>query len=108
MADEVVQDNVLPENPEELNVPQGEGFDPSKMPSLEELLKMVDGMQDMSEEERNELRAALLKPDRMTLTAGDYIVFITMISIILLVFGKHPFFTFFMSFLQKGWTCTIL
>ncbi|XP_037904109.1 uncharacterized protein LOC119647283 isoform X2 [Hermetia illucens] len=87
MADEVVQDNVLPENPEELNVPQGEGFDPSKMPSLEELLKMVDGMQDMSEEERNELRAALLKPDRVTLTAGDYIVFITMISIILLVFA---------------------
>ncbi|KFB50452.1 hypothetical protein ZHAS_00018483 [Anopheles sinensis] len=62
-----------------------------KMPTMEEFLSMLDGMDNLSDEEKEELRAGILQNSlRGRLQAGlsDYLVFFVMLSIMLSVFGK--------------------
>lgn len=61
-----------------------------KMPTMEEFLSMLDGMDNLSDEEKEELRAGILQNSlRGRLQAGlsDYLVFFVMLSIMLSVFA---------------------
>ncbi|ETN66575.1 hypothetical protein AND_001631 [Anopheles darlingi] len=65
----------------------GEGF---KMPSMEEFLSMLEHMDGLSDEEKEQLRADVTQNSlRRRLQAGlsDYLVFIVMLAIMLGVFA---------------------
>uniref|UniRef100_A0A182JK34 Uncharacterized protein n=1 Tax=Anopheles atroparvus TaxID=41427 RepID=A0A182JK34_ANOAO len=62
-----------------------------KMPTMEEFLSMLEGMDNLSDEEKEELKAGIMKNSlRNRLQAGlsDYLVFFVMLSIMLAVFDK--------------------
>lgn len=62
-----------------------------KMPTMEDFLTMLESMDNLSDEEKEELRAGVLQNAmRRKLQAGlsDYLVFFVMLSIMLAVFGK--------------------
>uniref|UniRef100_A0A182RMZ5 Uncharacterized protein n=1 Tax=Anopheles funestus TaxID=62324 RepID=A0A182RMZ5_ANOFN len=64
--------------------------DDFKMPTMEDFLSMLDSMDNLSDEEKEELRAGVLQNSmRRKLQAGlsDYFVFFIMISIMLAVFA---------------------
>ncbi|XP_053676879.1 uncharacterized protein LOC128727043 isoform X2 [Anopheles nili] len=66
---------------------KGEDF---KMPTMEEFLSMLEGMDNLSDEEKEELRAGVLQNSlRRRLQAGlsDYLVFFVMLAIMLAVFA---------------------
>lgn len=85
----------------------GQSFVPDsnfKMPSVDEVWKMIEQMEGISDEERENLRESLYNPqdgtpdDFMKRMAGqptmghtswDFLIFFAMIAIILLVFGKQ-------------------
>ncbi|XP_052895268.1 uncharacterized protein LOC128302477 isoform X2 [Anopheles moucheti] len=61
-----------------------------KMPTMEDFLSMLEGMDNLSDEEKEELRAGVLQNAmRRKLQAGlsDYLVFFVMLSIMLAVFA---------------------
>uniref|UniRef100_A0A182QJA9 Transmembrane protein n=1 Tax=Anopheles farauti TaxID=69004 RepID=A0A182QJA9_9DIPT len=65
--------------------------DDFKMPTMEEFLSMLEGMDNLSDEEKEELRAGVLQNAmRRKLQAGlsDYLTFFVMLSIMVAVFGK--------------------
>ncbi|KAH8407522.1 hypothetical protein KR222_004838, partial [Zaprionus bogoriensis] len=78
----------------------GPGSPDFKMPSAEEIWKMVEAMDGISDEERAELRESIFNPkppspeDFMRQyghpghSSNEYIVFFVMLALILLVFGK--------------------
>uniref|UniRef100_A0A182JRQ0 Uncharacterized protein n=1 Tax=Anopheles christyi TaxID=43041 RepID=A0A182JRQ0_9DIPT len=64
-----------------------------KMPTMEDFLSMLEGMDNLSDEEKEELKAGVLQNAmRRKLQAGlsDYLVFFVMLSIMLAVF-ENPF-----------------
>lgn len=79
----------------------GPGSPDFKMPSAEEIWKMVESMEGISDDERAELRESIFNPkppspeDFMKQyghpghSSNEYIVFFVMITLILLVFGKQ-------------------
>ncbi|XP_035792771.1 uncharacterized protein LOC118466966 isoform X2 [Anopheles albimanus] len=78
----------------------GEGF---KMPTMEEFLSMLDHMEGLSDEEKEQLRAEVTQNSlRRRLQAGlsDYLVFIVMLAIIL---GVLAFFGYklYLSLTEK-------
>lgn len=64
-----------------------------KMPSLDEFIKMLEGMDSLSDEEKEQLKQDVLKNSmtgrKMEAGFSDYLVFLTMIVLIASVFGKH-------------------
>lgn len=78
----------------------GPGSPDFKMPSADEIWKMVESMEGISDDERAELRESIFNPkppspeDFMRQyghpghSSNEYIVFFVMITLILLVFGK--------------------
>lgn len=61
-----------------------------KMPTMEEFLSMLEGMDNLSDEEKEELRAGVMQNSlRRRLQAGlsDYLVFLVMLAIMLAVFA---------------------
>ncbi|KAH8372459.1 hypothetical protein KR093_011634, partial [Drosophila rubida] len=79
----------------------GPGSPDFKMPSADEIWKIVESMDGISDEERAELRESIFNPkppspeDFMRQyghpghSSREYIVFFVMIALILLVFGKQ-------------------
>jgi len=73
-----------------------------KMPSAEEIWKLVEGMEGISDDERAELRESIFNPkppspeDFMRQyghpghSSREYLVFFVMLALILIVFGKRP------------------
>uniref|UniRef100_A0A182HWG4 Uncharacterized protein n=2 Tax=Anopheles arabiensis TaxID=7173 RepID=A0A182HWG4_ANOAR len=62
-----------------------------KMPTMEDFLSMLEGMDNLSDEEKEELKAGVLQNAmRRKMQAGltDYLVFLVMLAIMLAVFGK--------------------
>lgn len=62
-----------------------------KMPTMEDFLSMLEGMDTLSDEEKEELKAGVLQNAmRRKMQAGltDYLVFLVMLAIMLAVFGK--------------------
>lgn len=110
MADPVVIDAAQQQLPPDGQIPV---MDPStmenfKMPSLEELLKMLEGM-DMDETEKENIRKHVIaradsgepfgspagfgggtpgRMPRLQATFNDYIVLLIMLAILVLIFGK--------------------
>ncbi|KAH8280440.1 hypothetical protein KR018_007320 [Drosophila ironensis] len=73
-----------------------------KMPSPEEIWKLVQDMEGISDEERAELHESIFNPKQPSPedfmrqyghpghSSREYIVFFVMLALILLVFGKPP------------------
>ncbi|GAB0088523.1 hypothetical protein DMENIID0001_029700 [Sergentomyia squamirostris] len=59
-----------------------------KMPKIEEILKVLEKM-DLPEEEKERLRENLMK--NQVAPRGNYLIFLIMIVIVLLIFGKFFF-----------------
>uniref|UniRef100_A0A182TEP7 Uncharacterized protein n=1 Tax=Anopheles melas TaxID=34690 RepID=A0A182TEP7_9DIPT len=60
-----------------------------KMPTMEDFLSMLEGMDNLSDEEKEELKAGVLQNAmRRKMQAGltDYLVFLVMLAIMLAVF----------------------
>lgn len=83
--------NVLP-NPANLpNTP------PFEMPSMDEFIKLLDNVKDMTDEEKEALKKEVLgraqagaaKMNRFTATFSDYAVLVVMLAIIICIFGKY-------------------
>uniref|UniRef100_A0A182S766 Uncharacterized protein n=1 Tax=Anopheles maculatus TaxID=74869 RepID=A0A182S766_9DIPT len=69
--------------------------DDFKMPTMEDFLSMLESMDNLSDEEKEELRAGVLQNAmRRKLQAGlsDYLVFFVMLSIMLAVFEERAKF----------------
>lgn len=98
----MAEENIIP--PE-----TGEGypnpFENGQMPTLEQVLAMLDGMEGIDEAEKEEIRKNLVKramggaanmfggagaggPMRQQMAAPNYFVFVAMILILLAIFGK--------------------
>ncbi|KAL9700265.1 hypothetical protein quinque_003706 [Culex quinquefasciatus] len=64
-----------------------------KMPSLDEFIKMLEGMDSLSDEEKEQLKQDVLKNSmtgrKMEAGFSDYLVFLTMIVLIASVFALH-------------------
>ncbi|EDO64710.1 uncharacterized protein LOC120897619 isoform X2 [Anopheles arabiensis] len=61
-----------------------------KMPTMEDFLSMLEGMDNLSDEEKEELKAGVLQNAmRRKMQAGltDYLVFLVMLAIMLAVFA---------------------
>ncbi|EDW02327.1 GH21929 [Drosophila grimshawi] len=79
----------------------GPGSPDFKMPSAEDIWKMVESMEGISDTEREELRESIFNPQASSPedfmkqygqpghSSREYIVFFVMIALILIVFGKH-------------------
>ncbi|KAH8358211.1 hypothetical protein KR084_008180 [Drosophila pseudotakahashii] len=73
-----------------------------KMPTADEIWKLVEGMEGISDDERAELRESIFNPkppspeDFMRQyghpghSSREYLVFFVMLALILVVFGKRP------------------
>ena len=65
-----------------------------KMPSMEEMIQMLDNLKDLSDEEREDLKKDLLnratnKVSALPTSSNDYIVFMIMVALIAFVFGEN-------------------
>uniref|UniRef100_A0A182WL01 Transmembrane protein n=1 Tax=Anopheles minimus TaxID=112268 RepID=A0A182WL01_9DIPT len=75
-----------------------------KMPTMEDFLSMLEGMDNLSDEEKEELRAGVLQNAmRRKMQAGlsDYMVFFVMLSIMLAVFATPEEREKFMESLEE-------
>lgn len=75
-----------------------------EMPSLENIMSLIDSMKDISDEERESLKASIMFPDadaadkmrqqfestnQLRPSSIDYFLFLAMVGLIALVFGKQ-------------------
>lgn len=87
--------NVINNQQEGVEIPQDGNF---KMPSLEELLKALENMEGMSEENKQELRENLIAraneansgfiPNSRVGMGTDLTVLFGLIAVVVLIFGK--------------------
>lgn len=64
-----------------------------KMPSMEEFIKMLENMDNLSDEEKEQLKLDVMKNSmgsrKMEAGLSDYMVFLVMVLLIASVFGKR-------------------
>lgn len=107
MADDPINqqqfaEDVLAATGEDGNMNLGDPNGNFQMPSVDEVWKLIEGMEGISDEERASIRENLYNPQDgsaedfmkryaqpgISHTSWDYAIFFTMIIIILLIFGK--------------------
>lgn len=75
--------------------PFGDGPGNFKMPSMEEFIKMLENMDSMSDEEKEQLKQDVFKNSmgsrKVEAGLSDYMVFLVMVLLIASVFGKNYF-----------------
>lgn len=110
MADDPINQQQFAEDVLAATGADGEGFsnlgDPNgnfKMPSVDEVWKLIEQMDGISDEERANIRENLYNPQEgsaedfmkryaqptMNHTSWDYIIFMSMIAILFMIFGKN-------------------
>lgn len=73
----------------------GGGAGNFKMPSMEDFIKMLEHMDSLSDEEKEQLKLDVMKNSmgtnrKIETGLSDYMVFLVMILLIASVFGKSP------------------